>query len=37
VRRQLKQLAMDLDKSQQELVAEALNMLFRHYQRSEIA
>jgi hypothetical protein len=37
VRKQLKQLAMDLDKSQQDLVAEALNMLFRHYQRPPIA
>ena len=37
VRRQLKRLAMNLDKSQQELVAAALNMLFRHYQRPDIA
>jgi hypothetical protein len=37
VRKQLKQLAMDLDRSQQDLVAEALNMLFVKYSRPPIA
>lgn len=37
VRTQLKQLALDLDKSQQDLVAEALNMLFSKYDRPPIA
>jgi hypothetical protein len=37
VRKQLAQLALDHDKSQAELVAEALNLLFERYGKSPIA
>jgi hypothetical protein len=37
VRKQVAQLALDHDKSQAELVAEALNLLFEKYGRSPIA
>jgi ribosomal protein L16/L10AE len=37
VRKQLKMLSIETDKSQQELFAEALNMLFAHYGKPQIA
>lgn len=37
VRKQLKELAVETEKSQQELMAEAMNMLFLKYNRKPIA